>query len=650
LINKENALCKKRKLSRLKRSLKRDFIGIDSVIDSIVDYIGPWYVIPEVVSVPLVINLWGTTGIGKTDLIRRLSRFLKKPLIEINVGEFNDRSEFSEIVYGAFSEYTGQSSIILLDEFQNAKTILDGNEVERNYLRGIWRLLSDGTIQVNRYAESKKSLIRAMKNIDIYPKDRKEIDSSSNDFLEYSRGNPIKLDLSGKDDVYPEYIMEGLSTAIGINHDDINLIVLKDPANGHNKLIKLIKDSEVTTELNFRRSIIFIAGNLDDLYEDARNINPDLDINDLHDKAKKISIPDTKMILSNYFKPEQISRMGNNHLIYPFLSEKDFRNIISQKTSNTFKIYKENSGIQFKCDDIMKDILYSEGVYPTQGVRPLLSTIKGIIETNCQKFIFDACFNNLKLENMEVLISFKKNSSSLVFKPKGLSKKYNFEYFNELKIGSLRAPKLDDKHAMIAVHESGHAICHILGTGLYPTKLTAFSANSDSEGFIRVNIHPDKFISRSHLFGFIVSSLGGRAAELEFFGEDNLSTGSQADLKSASNLAVEYIEKHAFLISDPLYSTKLIHNEDGIEYPSRSAEKEFNFKELVVKALEVARGIVKENKRFILDLSAEILKKESLDGKEIREVMLRNNIEVKKYVSNLEILKNEASKFGIEIL
>lgn len=640
MIDKKEFLYKRKQLLSLKKHLKRDLIGIDSVIDSVIDYIGPWHVFPEVINSPLVIDLWGTTGVGKTDLVRSISKYLNKPLIEIDMGVFDNRSEFSDIVYNSFCEYSCQFPIIVLDEFQNAKTIVNGEEIEKNYLRGVWGLLSDGKIQINRFIESKRCLIRNLKNI--LPPDSK--DDSSNDDFSIHR---TKIDISGEDDVYPEYIMESLSVIASMTYDKINSMVIENPENGHKELIEIVRNSQVITELDFSKSIIFVIGNLDDLYENAKNINPDLDIDFLHDKTKHISIPDTKLILSNYFRPEQISRLGNNHLIYPFLSEKDFKIIINKNLNSTFSRYKKQSGIIFSCDQSIKDIIYSEGVYPTQGVRPLLSTVKGIIETNCQKFIFDVCEDDIDFKNMKVILSFDNELSDIVFKVENNKKHYT--YHNELKIASLRQPKMDDKHAIIAVHESGHALCYALGAGLCPTKLTAFSANADSAGFTRVYIHPDKLISKSQFFGFIVAALGGRASELEFFGDENLSTGSQSDLKAASGLAVEYVEKNVFLISDPLFTTLTNMNEDGFDYPKRNQDKENKFKEIVSSALEEARIMVRENKKFILELSSEMLKKEFLNEKDIMTVLKRNNINIVSHDSCMSILKKEAEKYNVLI-
>ena len=71
-INLEEINTKKQRLENIKIELKREFIGIDYIIEELVDYIQIWYLMPEILTRPIIVNLWGMTGVGKTDLIRKL--------------------------------------------------------------------------------------------------------------------------------------------------------------------------------------------------------------------------------------------------------------------------------------------------------------------------------------------------------------------------------------------------------------------------------------------------------------------------------------------------------------------------------------------------------------------------------------------------
>ena len=75
---KKEILKKKERLELLKVKLKKDFVGIDNIIDDVVSSISPFYLFPESIKRPIVINLWGMTGTGKTSLIESLVDFLKQ--------------------------------------------------------------------------------------------------------------------------------------------------------------------------------------------------------------------------------------------------------------------------------------------------------------------------------------------------------------------------------------------------------------------------------------------------------------------------------------------------------------------------------------------------------------------------------------------
>ena len=64
------------KLQQTKDKLKSEFVGIDEIIDRVIDSITPWYITPEVLERPTVVSLWGLTGTGKTSLIRKLVKYL----------------------------------------------------------------------------------------------------------------------------------------------------------------------------------------------------------------------------------------------------------------------------------------------------------------------------------------------------------------------------------------------------------------------------------------------------------------------------------------------------------------------------------------------------------------------------------------------
>ena len=69
---REEILHKQTLLNKAREQLKKEFVGIDKVIDEIVNAISGWFCFPSMQKRPVVANLWGLTGVGKSSLIQRL--------------------------------------------------------------------------------------------------------------------------------------------------------------------------------------------------------------------------------------------------------------------------------------------------------------------------------------------------------------------------------------------------------------------------------------------------------------------------------------------------------------------------------------------------------------------------------------------------
>ncbi len=67
---------KKEKLFGVKAQLKTEFIGLEKIIDEVIDLLMPWFLFPDAQLRPTIINMWGLTGSGKTALVNRIIELL----------------------------------------------------------------------------------------------------------------------------------------------------------------------------------------------------------------------------------------------------------------------------------------------------------------------------------------------------------------------------------------------------------------------------------------------------------------------------------------------------------------------------------------------------------------------------------------------
>lgn len=85
-------------------------------------------------------------------------------------------------------------------------------------------------------------------------------------------------------------------------------------------------------EMDYSRLLVFVCGNLDEMYEDvATSVDDcDSDADTFHSLTSKLSVTDVKQALNKRFKPEQVARLGNEHVIYPSLSRRAYEQLIER--------------------------------------------------------------------------------------------------------------------------------------------------------------------------------------------------------------------------------------------------------------------------------------------------------------------------------
>lgn len=404
---------KKKKLEVITCQLKERFIGLDSIIDEVISLMMPWYLFPEAQLRPTVINLWGLTGSGKTALVQGIIELLEHGRLytHIDMGEFeSDSATWIKNIFTDDLEFFHQKpAVICLDEFQFART-LDGNQRElgKDKLRVIWDLLdsgkieyipSNGTYILFRADSCIKKLDKAIKSGVVI--ENGEVVAEEEVFLKlfetfffdhYDRHNePLSkgyflskdfieglYDLFSNDEFSKDYIRQQVKSS--------SLPELKK------FILEAMKTQSATKELDLSQSLIFVLGNLDEAYPMSHSMNPDISADEFHEATTRITIASVKNALRKRFRSEQIARLGNNHVIYKSFRNIHFRQLITRELERIEKFVKASFGWRMDFDDSIIDIVYAEGVFPSQGTRPVFTTIKNLIESRIGKL----CYGNYR--------------------------------------------------------------------------------------------------------------------------------------------------------------------------------------------------------------------------------------------------------------
>ena len=599
-IDKKNITERQKKLDDCKIFLKSQFIGIDDIIEDLVNYLQIWYLIPEILIRPVIINLWGMTGVGKTDLIRKMVKFIdyqdRFSEIELsNIDESSYNKTVSQILQN--NEINDEKpAIVLFDEIQRFNTVdQDGKPMPQSKFIDFWELLSDGRLS---------------------KKDRYDFDYYLHSFMSRKKENARKK-LKGEEivDENPfvnSWDAKSLKTNLGLDKTIEELTDMTET-----DMIDLIlqskKKKKIYEPVNHSKTLIIISGNLDEAFQMANQTSEaDIEADIYHAFTKKITFVDIKNALSKKFRPEQVARFGNIHLIYNSLKRSDFEKLISIEINKIIKARKQDLGIDITISKKIETLIYNNGVFPVQGVRPVFSSIIDILESCLNKFIFTAITTN------ETKITIDYNNKSQVIEATIGKKIVNVPYIG--RIDKIRQSNEENAVVNISVHESGHAVVYMLVTGMAPLQLKSKIASSYAGGFTFPHqIHETK----ENIVNKIKIYLAGGIAEEIIFGKPNSSIGRSHDREQATILAADYIRKYGF--DDEFHA---VYSIDSHGYKMDLSVTDIDIEKMISRLVSETREILIQNAVLLKEMSILLAQKGSLDAKEIVDLAKKYKLKI----------------------
>ncbi len=341
-------IAKKQKLQEITSVLKNRFLGLDGIIDEVISLLMPWYLFPEAQMRPTVINLWGLTGSGKTALVKSIVELLgyHRLYTHLDMGEFeSDSASWIKNIFTEDLEFFHQHpALISLDEFQFARTVdANGTELGKDKLRVIWDLLDSGKIDYIPRS-STYYLFRADNCLKRLGKATKsgvtiqngEVTNGLENFLKifdgfYFDDRDRHNEAMGKNYFLSLDFMEGIIGLLDSTETIRDDIRQRIKSSSLEELRKLLSEAmharPAIRQLDLSHSLIFVLGNLDEAYKMSQNMNPDISADDFHEETSKITIAHIKRALRKRFRPEQIARLGNNHIIYRSFNRIQFLNL-----------------------------------------------------------------------------------------------------------------------------------------------------------------------------------------------------------------------------------------------------------------------------------------------------------------------------------
>lgn len=603
--------------------LRHEFAGLDDVIDEITESISSWYLFPQMQERPVVINLWGLTGTGKTSLVQRLAQLLNFgdnfyhfDLGEISWGKADIKNSLEEI----YSNANGFPSILAFDEFQHARTLNEMGIEEKNpEHRVIWQLLDSGKFQFPNYhffLESLYLLIQKLRYMlnngvkvhngyvvaeqDLYLKMMSEFNEHENTWEKMIKGKE-KENKPNDLMFFPSKNLERLFELIEPKYlcvEELRKVLLT--LNGPQTIAfleKVFNQCNSPRIVDCSRCLIFVMGNLDEVYSMSSDIDPDKEADAFYEQSLKINIPMVKQALRKRFRSEQIARLGNNHIIYPALSRKTYQEIIRRELKKISNKLEATQNIRLHFSSSLCNLIYSEGVYPTQGTRPVLSTIHQLINSKLGKILSEMVLKKLDLTHIEL---------------NGDAEALNVSYYNgneimhalqiphKLNLEKLREDKRDDMQAISAVHESGHAIVSAILLKTLPELIYSTSVEAGSAGYVFGKFHW-KYISRKEILPRLAMYLGGLAAEKLVFGEENITMGAEGDIGKATEFITEMLKCCALGGIPGAYHVEASETRNYLYDPSYGLNQQAE--EYLAQAMELAEKTLTEQESLLMHMS-----------------------------------------------
>jgi cell division protease FtsH len=573
-----------KRLDEAVATLKSEFVGLDEIIDKIKLSITPWYVTPEIITRPTVISLWGMTGTGKTSVVKRLIDLLglaNKAIFfdcgeESNTGnrtvgeKINDIMSLDDEEDDMMDRDSPSDLVFVFDEFQHARTLNERKEeVDKPNLRSVWNLLDTGILRFDDYSYELNYFNSFLEDFTEYakeypavPLERGQVTGKEDvknllenlGYFYYDRNlnslqegkYPKRMsfeDGSDEDPLAPLNILDSRIVRVLIRRmkkrnksaktpEIINEIMEIKTTGDMAEFLKTAKKSMTAMkEMNCNRSLIFVLGNLDEAFGVEGDLNPDIDADVFYDKTSSVSITDIKNALKERFRAEQIARFGNSIIKYPTLKKTDFMKVIHKETSRVCNEFEKSTGYKLTIEPEMYNLLYSEGVYPVQGVRPIFTTVGTILTPLFSDIVInfpDSKDVSLGIKNPEEGYKVSEKTVLISSGDKTVEKTVN------LILGSLRKPDSKKTRYINAVHETGHALVMAWTTGKLPLSIVAIS--SESGGFC-LTYDPDKtgeINCKRDVENSVMISMGGYLAEELIYPDQGMRLmGSGSDIEEA---------------------------------------------------------------------------------------------------------------------
>ncbi|AFL83739.1 ATPase family protein associated with various cellular activities (AAA) [Belliella baltica DSM 15883] len=637
------------KLSRIKKELKSEFIGLDEIIDQLIQAVNPWCTMSASQSRPLVINLWGMTGVGKTSLVKRFLELWdrEESPVYFNMGSKNYVREMLNSMENMFA-HSGKPTVFIFDEFQHAKTMnATSGEIENPVDRMIWQLMDNGKFNyaVSWHDFNELSNISAGLELclqrGVKVKKGKVVEGWTT-FQNITAVDDPRYLLSGDEKDDQDFISKSEIRALydhyRFQYPFISLfrdyIYQLDGEELVAFVKKIEKRASMSTELDFSKAIIFVIGNLDEAYRMSDIVSSDCDPDLLYEESKKITFSTIKEALKERFRLEEIGRLGNIHLIYPSLNSQVYRDFIQSELKELSQRFALTFGCELHFSKSVETLLFEEGVTPTQGFRPLRSSIRYILESSLVELL-----QNIPNESRDkIFVDSKGDELNLYRNDNFIANKLLHLPVREAKRRKLNPQDM----AVTAVHEAGHALVYSVLCRKFPKMVTIASSDFNTGGYMEGETFAN-YENYDQLIRSVAIKLAGKKAEEHVFGRERITRGCQTDLLRATRQLVFVSREGSLTGIDRAYESKF--HGDGTLLEEKLINQEW-VEDQLEKASQLADMLIIDNQSVLKNMIAILLERKFVRSDSLQEALELAGVDTSVFLESYPKLFDYHSKLS----
>ncbi|MCB0815434.1 MAG: hypothetical protein KDB87_20000, partial [Flavobacteriales bacterium] len=357
------------------------------------------------------VGLWGMTGTGKSTLVCGVVEHLdlSDRTYWLDAGECRRQNWLEDVLARIHEHYDGEPFLLVVDEFQHARTIKGGNEQEEpSELRRLWELLDTGRTRVYERSHYQERSLRDMrerlratlaqgveaehgrvvKGHAIHKRIMLDEAERVNWRRVHDPFEPIDVDRLVKEDegdpgwLIPssswEWLRDLQFRSISMLELEYELEQLDGPATLA-WIDALLKSFRTPPELDGSKALVLVLGNLDELYVGGKEPWPEMDPDVLVRRHRQLGTAGVHQALLELFRVEQVGRLGTDHIVFPPMGRETVALLLRRETDALAGRLGAGCGLRLAVGNALLAHLQAEATIAVLGARPLIEAVQRVL-------------------------------------------------------------------------------------------------------------------------------------------------------------------------------------------------------------------------------------------------------------------------------